>query len=619
MRLPRIFAAAARGAGTALRCSWSALRLLREAVLNLLALALLAALAAGLFSMASGPSMPGNSVVVLKIAGDIVDQKGRGGGRAALAGALRGRDPETLLRDVIDVFEIAAGDDAVQGVLLQLEDMGGAGLASLREIGTAMDRFRAKGKKITVWASGYSQKQYMIAAHASEIFLHPMGEVELKGIGASSLYWGEALRKLGVTVHVFKAGDYKSFPEAYVLSAPSKEALQADRHWMADAWGQMAEEIEGARGLLPGKVAAYIDGLPEELRRARGDIARVALAAGLVDGLRTSDEVLGMLVERQGGVKGKDELASVSHEDYLALHPDDGGDGKGVGVITIAGNITEGASDLQGGAGARDVARLIRKAKADKDVGALVVRINSPGGSAVGSELIRRELELVKAAGKPVVASMGDYAASGGYWIAAAADKIVADPRAVTGSIGVFGLAPTFEKTLEKLSVGAGGATTAWMADAKNPMHPMDPRLASIYELSVERTYRSFVELVAKARKLPVARVKELAQGKVYTGRQAVGMGLADTLGGALDAEAMARRLAGLPGDAPVIWFEQRPEGVRDWIGRLLARAAQAVAARVEEELVPAAVRQPASAAERLLGLAASPGKPLAHCLCTAQ
>lgn len=273
-------------------------------------------------------------------------------------------------------------------------------MASIHEIGNAMDRFKGTGKRITVWSGGFSQRQYAIAAHASDVYLHPMGQVMLTGVASSRLYWGELLKKAGVTVHVFKAGAYKTFPEPYVLSAPSKESLEADRYWMTDAWAQLADSMQRARGLMPGTISEMIDTLPATLKELAGDMSAVALKANLVDGLKTRDEVNDLLVERQGGKKGKDRLRTIDYRDYLAGSPSSAAKGKFIAVVTLEGEIRDGNSGF-GGVGDRTVADQIRAVRLEPDAAALVLRVDSPGGSAVASEMIRRELELVRKDGKP--------------------------------------------------------------------------------------------------------------------------------------------------------------------------------------------------------------------------
>ena len=592
---------------------WRGLDFTRRAIGNLIVLFLLIGICF-LFFQTDTVRIESKTALVIPISGKIVEQSALGTREAALAYAISGAEPETRLRDVIRALDLAREDARIESVLVRVDDLQSAGFASLREIGQAMDKVRATGKKVTVWSSSFSQRQYMIASHASEVFLHPMGGVLLTGIGDTRLYWGEALKDLGVTVHVFKAGAYKSFPETFVRKAPSEEALRADRFWMKDIWSQVTESVERSRGLMPGAVSSLIQNFEKEVRRAQGDMSRVALNANLVDAVRGADEVWGLLQDRQG-VKKEEGLRFVDYLDYLDANPIKESGEKGIAVLTLEGDIRDGASGM-GMIGARSAGELIRQAKLDSHIAALVVRIDSPGGSAVASEMIRRELEGVRKSGKPVVVSMGDMAASGGYWISLAANKIVADPMTITGSVGVFGMMPTFEKVLNRFSVGAGGAYTEWLARAQSPTLALDPRFEHIMEMTVERTYENFLRLVSAARKMPISKIEPLAQGRVYTGRQAYQYGLVDDLGGIEKAQSEARKLAKLTASAPVYWYEESPNTVRNWVEKLLV-SVKTLGSYAAGSVQTQAVEHIVSPAQRLLTLVRSPTDPLAHCLVT--
>lgn len=595
---------------------WTLLDFTRRAFMNLIFLIVLGVVLGWIvLALQTEKAAPG-TVLVIPVEGAVVDSR-QSASRESLLARLTSESPrETLLRDVVEALDLAAADPAISGVLMRLDDLSRIGMASIHEIGNAMDRFKGTGKRITVWSGGFSQRQYAIAAHASNVYLHPMGQVMLTGVASSRLYWGELLKKAGVTVHVFKAGAYKTFPEPYVLSAPSKESLEADRYWMTDAWAQLADSMQRARGLMPGTISEMIDTLPATLKELAGDMSAVALKANLVDGLKTRDEVNDLLVERQGGKKGKDSLRTIDYRDYLAGSPASAAKGKFIAVVTLEGEIRDGNSGF-GGVGDRTVADQIRAVRLEPDAAALVLRVDSPGGSAVASEMIRCELELVRKDGKPVVVSMGDTAASGGYWVSLASDVIVADPMTITGSIGVFGMMPTFEKTLEKLFVGTGGVSTTWLADARDLSQAMDPRFEAVMGLTVERTYRDFISLVAKARKLPVAKVSNLAQGRVYTGRQAAQLGLVDKLGGLETAFDEARRLARLDAAVKPLWVEPETSFIDFWIDRLTAQAAGVFdirgAVREAVGIDPSVIKPVVT---DFSGLVRLPQEPLAHCMC---
>ena len=485
---------------------------------------------------------------------------------------------------------------------------------NLREIGAAMDRVKAAGKKITVWSTGYSQIQYAVAAHANEVFVHPMGGVMLKGLSGTRLYWGSALKELGVTVHVYRAGEYKSAPEVFVRSAPSKESLEADRFWMKDIWWQYTASIESSRGLMPGIVDKVISTYPDLLEKAQGDMSRVALDQSLIDSVHTADEVIDILRTRMGW-KSATEEKLLDYRLYLEA-AETVPSGRRIAVVTIEGEIKDGG-DGPGMTGERDAVRRIRAVRESPDYAALVVRIDSPGGSPVASELIRRELELVKKAGKPVVASFGDYAASGGYWVALGADTIVTDPMSITGSIGVFGMMPTFEKAISRLSLGTGGVATSPLADAMNPLKSVTPEYGKMMELSVARIYRDFISLVAKGRKMDEQKVAALAQGRVFTGRQAIDMGLADTLGGLDVALARAAEMANVPG-AQAEFIERDGSGLSVMVMRLMRRAMVETGFAEAMRLTTPAV-QVLEPVQRLRQTVSGSMPLYAHCLCTPQ
>ena len=559
----------------------------------------------------STPTVPEQSVLVIELSGKLVDEGGVSSD--TVLSLARGNDPETRLRDVIDALRLAQNDERSGADMMRVEGVQSAGLASLHEIGVAMDRFKASGKRISVWSTSYSQKQYAVAAHASAVYMHPMGQVSLKGLASSRLYWGDALRALGVTVHVFKAGTYKSAPESMVLNAPSKDALKADRYWIEDEWRQLRGDIESARGLMPGAVDKLIEHYVERLEKAQGDTSRLAHAENLIDGIVTRDEMRRLVLESKAGSAKNDEPVLLDYLDYLDAVQTHGSGGKHVAVITLEGEIKDGA-DGPGMAGERGVIGRIRAAAKDPSVAAVVMRINSPGGSAVASELIRRELELVREAGKPVVASLGDTAASGGYWVALAADRIIADPMSLTGSIGVFGMVPTFERSMQKLAIGSGGVATTWMADAEDPTRALKPEYERMLELSVARTYRDFTNLVHKSRKLSPEKVASLGEGRVYTGAQAVACGLADTLGGLQDAVDWAADKAGVSA-ADVLYFSREPSRFSMLLTRLLYSLGIEPSSAVDplweslKSLIP--VRN-AQGVLRVLSLVSAPEKPYA-------
>lgn len=595
-----------------LKTCWRGLDFLRRLTLNLVFLLVLGAVIFAFF-YEKPVSVPNNAVLLVTLSGQIVEEDDFDG-QGTFSSMVDGSDSFTRLRDVTRALSLAAEDKRIAAVHFRVQDLQKAGLASLREIGAAMDRVKAAGKKITVWSTGYSQIQYAVAAHANEVFVHPMGGVMLKGLSGTRLYWGSALKELGVTVHVYRAGDYKSAPEIFVRSEPSKESLAADRFWMKDIWWQYTANIESSRGLMPGAVDKVIATYPELLEKAQGDMSRVALDQSLIDSVHTADEVIDILRTRMGW-KSATEEKLLDYRLYLEA-AETVPSGKRIAVVTIEGEIKDGG-DGPGMTGERDAVRRIRAVRESPDYAALVVRIDSPGGSPVASELIRRELELVKRAGKPVVASFGDYAASGGYWVALGADTIVTGPMSITGSIGVFGMMPTFEKAISRLSLGTGGVATSPLADAMNPLKSVTPEYGKMMELSVARIYRDFISLVAKGRKMDEQKVAALAQGRVFTGRQAIDMGLADTLGGLDVALARAAEMANVPG-AQAEFIERDGSGLSVMVMRLMRRAMVETGFAEAMRLATPAV-QVLEPVQRLQQTVSGSMPLYAHCLCTPQ
>lgn len=595
-----------------LKTCWRGLDFLRRLTLNLVFLLILGAIVFAFF-YEKPVSVPNNAVLLVTLSGQVVEEDDFDG-QGTFSSMVDGSDSFTRLRDVTRALSLAAEDKRIAAVHFRVQDLQKAGLASLREIGAAMDRVKAAGKKITVWSTGYSQIQYAVAAHANEVFVHPMGGVMLKGLSGTRLYWGSALKELGVTVHVYRAGDYKSAPEIFVRSEPSKESLAADRFWMKDIWWQYTANIESSRGLMPGAVDKVIATYPELLEKAQGDMSRVALDQSLIDSVHTADEVIDILRTRMGW-KSATEERLLDYRLYLEA-AETVPSGKRVAVVTIEGEIKDGG-DGPGMTGERDAVQRIRAVRESPDYAALVVRIDSPGGSPVASELIRRELELVKKAGKPVVASFGDYAASGGYWVALGADTIVTDPMSITGSIGVFGMMPTFEKAIDRLSLGTGGVATSPLADAMNPLKSVTPEYGKMMELSVARIYRDFISLVAKGRKMDEQKVAALAQGRVFTGRQAIDMGLADTLGGLDVALAKAAEMANVPG-AQAEFIERDGSGLSVMVMRLMRRAMVETGFAEAMRLATPAV-QVLEPVQRLQQTVSGSMPLYAHCLCTPQ
>lgn len=501
-----------------------------------------------------------DTTLVINIKGDVVEQYTGSAREAEFAEALNGEAKETQLRDILAALDAAAKDPHIPRILFILDDMGHAGMAKLREIAEAEERCKAAGKQVIAWGSLLGQRQYFIAAHANEIYLHPYGALAISGFGGYRNYYHDALEHLGITINVFRAGKYKSAVEPLTSNSPSKEAEEADAYWLNGAWSEYTADIEKARSLPSGSINALIADAPARLAATGGNLARFALEEKLVDGLKTRDELRALLLQRGKPDNEHKTFRQIGLEDYRAQIVEVGDRSREVGIVVAEGTISDG-EEPQGSIGGRSTAELIRKAREDSSVKAIVLRVDSPGGSAFGSELIRRELELARKEGKPVVVSMSDVAASGGYWISTASDRVFADPATITGSIGVFGLFPTADRTMDKLGIHTAGVTTAWPAGATDPRRPMDTRLGSVIQSSIGYMYKEFLEHVSAARKITTDQVNDVAQGRVWTGKQALDRGLIDEMGGLGPAIQAAANFAKLGDGYRPTYVESEPRG----------------------------------------------------------
>jgi len=608
--------------GWLLRKIWWLLDGTRRAILNLLLLLLIICILWSLFTHGPKP-LQDKTVLTLSLDGALVEQSSSSARNLAMA-RLQGADlpHQTRLRDVQQVLEAAAKDPQIGAVLLDLDDFSGAGLASLHEVAAAITRFKASGKPVLAYGDNYSQRAYFLAALADEVYVHPMGMVQVTGFGGYRTYYKDAMDRVGVTANVIKAGAFKSFGEPYTGNAPSKEALEADKYLYDGLWSGYTASVEKARKLPAGTLMAGINELPERLDAAGGSAAAMALKEKLVDGLKTRDEMRELLIKKGAAAEGGKTYRQIGMLDYLARQSQMPVFGDHVAVVVAEGEIVDGDAG-PGRVGGDSTARLIRQAREDDQVKALVLRINSPGGSAFASEIIRRELELTQKAGKPVIVSMGDVAASGGYWISTSSDLVIADPATITGSIGVFAMLPTADKLLDKLSVHTGGYATTWLAGGFDPRRPLDPRLAATIQAGINNTYAQFTTLAAKARKKTQAEIDTVAQGRVWTGAQALDRSLVDKLGSFGEALAEANKRAKLKADTLPVYLEKQPGRFERFLDSLDAVLAPSIAAAIRQQIgftPPAALQETARELASLTEVSEGrkPYAALVHCLCKA-
>lgn len=599
---------------------WWAIGFLRTLLLNLVFVAVAAAIVAAWWHEGRQRLEP-NTALVLNLTGPIVEQRTGTPARFTVLQALAERERETQLRDVLSALDAAAADPKIGRVLLLLDDMQGAGLATLREIAAAIGRVRSAGKEVIAWGSALDQRRYFLAAHADQVLLHPFGRVVVQGFGGYRNYYRDALESIGVTVNVFKVGRYKSAVEPFSQNEPSEEARRDEAALLGDLWSQYLSGIEAARKLPAGSITRLIDELPQRFAAVGGDTAKLALQEQLVDGLKTRDELRAMMTEKGVADPEHKTFRQIGLSQYLDTLEEKEGDA--VGVVVASGEMLDGEQP-QALVGGRSTAELIRRAREDEAIKAVVLRVRSPGGSVFAAEQIRHELEVTRRSGKPVLVSFGDVAASGGYWVSMSADEVIADPATITGSIGVFALLPSADRAWEKLSLHTHGTTTTWLAGALDPRRPLDPRAHELLQAGVEHIYREFVGRAAAARSLSPEQVDELAQGRVWSGRQAHQHQLVDRLGSYQDALQAAARRGGLGADFRVAYIEREPRGIDRLLGMLLGEASLGslpLLGRLLADLrgVPDAIQSIGADVRWLKDAARTPLSAQSHCLCSAE
>jgi protease-4 len=604
--------------GKLLHWVWVGLDGLRK-VLHLLLLLLIFGMLWAAFSR-SIPLVPHKAALIIAPQGPLVEQFTGDPFERALAESLRQLPVETLLRDVVESIEKAGNDERISALYLDLGGLDGAGVAKLQEVGRAIDEFRASGKPVIAYADLYDQSQYYLAAHADEVYLDPQGIVYIDGFANYGLFFKDAIDKLAVDWNIFRVGDYKSAIEPFIRNDMSPEEREASLVWLGTLWGTYKQDVAKARGIEPEALQTYADDAVAGLRRAEGSLARMALDAGLVTALEGRFAVEERLAEITGEDDNGDVFVGVDQDAYLAnVRSQEALSKKSentVAVIVASGEILPGERP-PGMVGSDTLAWQLREARDDEAVKAVVLRIDSPGGSVFASEVIRREVAALREAGKPVVASMSSLAASGGYYIAMDCDRIVASPATLTGSIGIFAMFPTFQRTLDKLGVHSDGVGTTALSSEFRLDRPLGEASRAILQQSLEYEYRQFVGRVAEARKKTVEQVDAIAQGRVWAGADAVDLGLVDELGGYERAIESAAQLAELDGDYTVDY----PEAAGG-IGEMFGLRVRAVLVAVIAPLLPGSAlpRLPTALtplleeAERLARLA-DPRSLYAYCL----
>jgi len=560
-----------------------------------------------------------NSVLVIKPEGQIVEQSSLSPVQRLLAGMSGDTPKQIQLRDIVGSIDAAAKDSRITRILLLPDHLQAGGFAALHEVGAALDRFRAAGKPVIVWGANLDQGQYYLAAHADRVLLDPQGGVMLMGLANYRLFYKDLLDKLGVDVHLFRVGQFKSAAEPYILDHASPESKEADGFWMGGLWDEYLAEVAKLRKIDVAQLRNNINGLPDAIANAHGDLGQLSLDQHLVDGLVTQNELEDMM--RKEGVpaqKNGHGFRQVSLAGYVTNLPDPNDQtGGGVSVVVAEGEIT-GGKQPPGQIGGESTAALIRAARESRKTKALVLRVNSPGGEVYAAEQIRREVELTKEAGIPVVVSMGDVAASGGYWISMNADRIYAEPNTITGSIGIFGMYFNVPGTLDKLGVKSDGVATGPLAGAFDISRPLDPKVGAVIQSIIDKGYHDFVGNVAKARGKDYEAINAIAQGRVWTGKQALERGLVDQMGGLGDAIADAASRAKLGKDYPVRYVETATGTFTQFLAGFNDNAMIQVAQSYGVRLPPWLAQLPKMAPELGLLRNAQSGRPnvYAYCFC---
>lgn len=615
---------------------WDAMNFTRRLVLNLVFFGLLFFFIAALgIGASSGPRVlpvHDRTTLVIDPEGNLVEQYSLDPMSRALGKAI-GDDSadEVQLRDVLRVLKAAKSDKRIERVVLRVDGLAFSGYASTREIAEAIAALRAAGKKVIAFGESFDQSQYLLAAQADEIYLDPMGGMLIEGLGRYRQYFREGLQdKLGVDVHLFKVGEYKSAAEPFVLDAASPESKEADLYWMNDIWQRYIADVAKARKITPAALAASVDDLPTGIVEVQGDLAKYALKHKWVTGLKTREEMDQMLTKLGVADESADGgFRQISFEGYLGHLKGTHmaiGDGDHVAIVVASGEIT-GGEQPPGTIGGESTAALLRDARDNDRTKAVVLRVDSPGGEVFASEQIRREVVALKKAGKPVVVSMGDVAASGGYWISMNADRIYADPSTVTGSIGIFGMIPTFSRTLEKIGVRTDGVSTTKIAGAFDITRPLSPEVGSVIQSVIEKGYRDFTGKVSEARNKPVADIDAVARGRVWSGAQAKERGLVDAFGGlqtAIADAAKRAKLGGKPDEYRVRYIERELSPFERWFtGFASSRIGHAMLA--DSSIARGMIAKVAPQADRDLQMleraaqASRSGKPvsaIAYCFC---
>lgn len=569
---------------------WKLITFVRVALVNLIFLLSIAVIYfVYIHSDTTPPAVPQQSALVINLSGPIVEQSRYINPMDSVTGSLLDKElpKENILFDIVETIRYAKDDDNVTGIVLALKELPETNLTKLRYIAKALNEFKASGKPIYAVGDFYNQSQYYLASYATKVYMSPDGGVLLKGYSAYSLYYKTLLKKLDVNTHVFRVGTYKSAIEPFIRDDMSDAAKESASRWLGQLWSAYVDDVSNNRQIDAKTLNPNMDTFLKELESVDGDIAKLAKKLGLVDELATRQQVRLELADVFGS-DGQDSYKALGYYEYrTTMLPDMSSESHDVAVIVASGAIMDGKQP-RGTVGGDTTAALLRQARNDDKVKAVVLRVDSPGGSAFASEVIRNEIEAIKQAGKPVVVSMSSLAASGGYWISMGADKILAQPTTLTGSIGIFSVITTFEKGLNDIGVytdGVGtspfsglGITTGLTQGAKDAL-----------QMGIEHGYRRFIGLVGENRGIDIDAVDKIAQGRVWTGQDAMQNGLVDEIGDFDDAIVAAASLAELE-SYNIYWVEEPLSATEQFIQEFMNQVQMSIGLDIQS-MIPSSLQ----------------------------
>ena len=571
---------------------WKLITFIRIALTNLIFL-LSIALVYFLYAYETpAPVVEKKSALVLNLSGPIVEQSSYLSPMDSVTGSVLGKElpKENVLFDIVETLRHAKDDDKITGLVLALRNMPETNLTKLRYIAKAINEFKASGKPVFALSDMYNQSQYYLASYADKVFMAPDGAVLLHGYSAYNMYYKTLLEKLDVNTHVFRVGTYKSAIEPFIRDDMSDAARESASRWLTQLWGAYIDDVATNRGIDADVLTPNMDEFLALLEQTSGDLAQLSLNIGLVDELATRQQIR-LELAKTFGSDGKDSYNAVSYYDYAqTVTPQMSATNDDIAIVVASGTIMDG-SQPRGSIGGDSTAALLRQARNDNNVKAVVLRVDSPGGSAFASEVIRNEIDALKAAGKPVVVSMSSLAASGGYWISMSADKIVAQPTTLTGSIGIFSVITTFEKGLNKLGISTDGVGTTPFSGIGITTGLNDGAQKAL-QMGIEHGYHRFISLVGESRGMSVEQVDQVAQGRVWTAQDAQKFGLVDKLGDFDDAVKLAAELAKLE-DYNLFWVSDplspAQQILQDLFGQIKASLGLDVSTMVPAAFQPAA------------------------------